>query len=70
MLFAQPISNGFQLIDASPKVILKIFKTSLPTTFLAIREQIQGVLIYKDNQWVFEYYQNATLISELINVKF
>ena len=70
MLFAQPISNGFQLIDASPKVIIKIFKTSLPTTFLAIREQIQGVLIYKDNQWVFEYYQNATLISELINVKF
>lgn len=70
MLFAQPISNGFQLIDASPKVILKIFKTSLPTTFLAIREQIQGVLIYKDNQWVFEYYQNATLISETINVKF
>ena len=70
MLFAQPISNGFQLIDASPKVIIKIFKTSLPTTFLAIREQIQGVLIYKDNQWVFEYYQNATLISETINIKF
>ncbi|KAB1155732.1 hypothetical protein [Flavobacterium luteum] len=70
MLFAQPISNGFQLIDASPKVILKIFKTSLPTTFLATREQIQGVLIYKENQWFFEYYQNATLISETINVKF
>jgi hypothetical protein len=70
MLFAQPISNGFQLIDASPKVILKIFKTSLPTTFLATKEQVQGVLIQKDNQWFFEYYQNATLISELINVKF
>jgi hypothetical protein len=70
MLFAQPISNGFQLIDASPKVIIKIFKTSLPTTFLATKEQVQGVLIQKDNQWVFEYYQNATLISELINVKF
>lgn len=69
MLFAQPISNGFQLIDASPKVILKIFKTSLPTIFLATREQIQGVLIYKDNQWFFEYYQNATLIAEPINVK-
>ena len=70
MLFAQPISNGFQLIDASPKVILKIFKTSLPTTFLATKEQVQGVLIQKDNQWFFEYYQNATLISELIYVKF
>lgn len=70
ILFAQPISNGFQLIDASPKVILKIFKTSLPTAFLATREQIQGVLIYKENQWFFEYYQNLTLISETINVKF
>jgi hypothetical protein len=70
MLFAQPISNGFQLIDASLKVIIKIFKTSLPTTFLATKEQVQGVLIQKDNQWVFEYYQYATLISELINVKF
>jgi hypothetical protein len=70
MLFAQPISNGFQLIDASPKVILKIFKTSLPTTFLATREQVQGVLINKNNQWFFEYYQNAILVSEVINVKF
>ena len=70
MLFAQPISNGFQLIDASPKAILKIFKTSLPTTFLAIKDQIQGVLINKNNQWFFEYYQNTTLVSEVINVKF
>ena len=69
MLFAQPISNGFQLIDASPKVILKIFKTSLPTIFLAIREQVQGVLIQKEGQWFFEYYQNEILISEIINVK-
>jgi len=69
-LFAQPITNGFQLIDTTPKVIMKIFKTSNSNTFTAIKGTIQGVLVAKDNEWFFEYYENDKLISEKIAVKF
>lgn len=70
LLYAQTISNGYQLVDTTPKIIMKIFKTSNPTAFSALKGTIQGVFISKDNQWFFEYYQAEKLISEKVNVKF
>jgi hypothetical protein len=70
VLYAQAITNGFQLVDSTPKVVMKIFKTSNPTTFSAVKETIQGVLINKGNHWFFEYYENEKLVSEKVNVKF
>jgi hypothetical protein len=70
LFYAQPITNGFQLVDSSPKVVMKVFKTSNSNCYIAVKGSIQGVLIAKDNQWFFEYYQNDSLISEKINVKF
>jgi hypothetical protein len=70
VLFAQPIKNGYQLVDNTPKVVMKVFKTTNPTIYLATKGALQGVLMSKDNQWVFEYYQNDTLMSEKIAVKF
>ena len=70
VLFAQPIKNGFQLVDSTPKVILKAYKTTNPSIYIASKESIQGVMILKDNQWFFEYYEKDTLMSEKISVKF
>ncbi|TDE00186.1 hypothetical protein [Flavobacterium sandaracinum] len=70
VLYAQATETGFQLIDNTPKVIMKLFKTSQANSFIAIRDAVQGSLILKDNQWYFEYYQNDKLISEKVAVKF
>jgi hypothetical protein len=70
LLYAQPTSYGYQLIDIEPKVVMKVFKTSNPVSFMATKGSVQGILVAKDNQWFFEYYQNDLLISEMINVKF
>lgn len=70
LLLAEEISNGYKLIDANEKVIMKVFKTSNPTMFTAVKKKKEGVLISKDHQWYFEYYQENKLISEKINVKF
>jgi hypothetical protein len=70
ILYAQPTASGFQLVDSTPKVILKLLRTSRNDTFIATKEGVQGVLIAKSNQWFFEYYQNNQLISEQIGVKF
>jgi hypothetical protein len=69
-LFAQPIESGFQLVDNTPKVVMKIFKTSNKDCYIATKGNSQGVFITKDNQWFFEYYQNDKLISERVEVKF
>ena len=70
LLFAQPTSFGYQLIDREPKVIMKIYKTSNPASYIAFKGNLQGVLVAKENQWLFEYYQNDNLVSEKVDVKF
>jgi hypothetical protein len=70
VLFAQPIKNGFQLVDSTPKVVMKAYKTTNPSIYLVSKENIQGVMVLKDNQWFFEYYEKETLMSQKISVKF
>ncbi|MFG4004679.1 hypothetical protein ACHRV1_13045 [Flavobacterium aquidurense] len=70
LLFAQPTENGYQLIDKTPKVVMKLLKTSRPDSFIAIKDGVQGSLNAKDNQWFFEYYKNDQLVSEKVSVKF
>jgi hypothetical protein len=70
VLFAQPIKNGFQLVDSTPKVVMKAYKTTNPSIYIASKENIQGVMVLKENQWFFEYYEKETLMSEKITVKF
>jgi len=70
VLYAQPTANGFQLIDSVPSVIFKIQKTAQPDYFIAQKAGTNGVMYKKDNQWLFEYYQGDTLMSEKVEVKF
>lgn len=68
--YAQPTANGYQLVDTTPKVVMKLYKTSKSDYFTAVRDGIQGALLLKDNEWYFEYYQNEQLMSEKIAIKF
>ena len=68
--FAQPIANGFQIVNSEPKVIMKIFSTSVKNVFIASKEAKTGVVFSKNNQWFFEYYENSKLVSESLNLKF
>ncbi|POY41279.1 hypothetical protein C3L50_01790 [Flavobacterium alvei] len=70
LLYAQPTSYGYQLIDSEPKVVMKVYKTSNPNSYMAKKGDVQGTLFSKDNQWFFEYYQGDNLVSEKIEVKF
>lgn len=69
-VYAQATATGYQLVDASPKVVYKLYATSRTDLFIAIKGNNQGVLIQKDNQWFFEYYESSTLVSEKVAVKF
>jgi hypothetical protein len=70
LLFAQPTSNGFQLVDSTPKVVFKLFKTDSPTMFLAQKGNQNGVVSLKDGSWFFEYQENEKVVSEKLEIKF
>jgi len=69
-LLAQPINNGFQLVDQTPKVVIKMLRTSNPAVFTATKGPLTGVILKKNEQWDFEYYENDQLKSETITIKF
>ena len=69
-LYAQPIANGYQLVNSDPKIIMKIYKTSAQDFYTAVQGELQGVLVSKKGEWFFEYYKKDELISEKVNVKF
>jgi len=68
--FAQPILNGFQVVNSEPKVIMKMFNTSVKNVFIASKDSKTGVVISVNGKWFFEYYENSKLISEPLNLKF
>ena len=68
VLYAQEINNGFQLVDSSPKVVLRIKQTQLAHVFLV--ENKQAIVYKKGEVWFMEYYTDNVLKQEVLNIKF
>lgn len=71
-LYAQelPEGNGYQLVDSTPKILMKVYKTSMPDYYLGKRNGTDGVLLKKDGKWVFEYYEGGVLKADELDIKF
>lgn len=71
MLFAQPTTNGYQLVDTTPKIIITLYKTSQQDYYLATRQDVvNGVVYLKNSEWFFDFYKDGKLVSEKLNIKF
>ncbi|MEH3115417.1 hypothetical protein [Pedobacter terrae] len=70
LLYAQPISNGYQLIDATPKIVMTLLKTSMEDCYISNNGNANGIVIKKNGIWFFEYYKNNVLVSENLSIKF
>lgn len=68
--FAQPISNGYQLVDSTPKVVMKIYATSTKDIFIAEKGEFKGIVKNDNGNWIFDYYADGKLITEMLNIKF
>ncbi|MBC9932820.1 hypothetical protein [Chitinophaga qingshengii] len=69
-LYAQAISNGYQLIDTSPKIVLTLLKTSVQDCFIAENGALHGVVVKKNGDWYFEHYKENQLVAEKLLIKF
>lgn len=70
VLYAQEIVNGYQLVDSTPKIRMKIFKSSIPKVYLAEESGIRGLVYERAGKWFFEYYDKGKLKIEALNIKF
>lgn len=70
VLYAQAISNGFQLVDSTPKIKYKILGSSVADVFLAEGDGHQGVVLKKGDKWYFEYYDGEQLMAQELSIKF
>ncbi len=68
LLYAQPVKNGFQLVDSTPKRVYTIQHTSVKDVF--ILKDKSGILYKQNNDWIIEYYSDNQLIKKKVNIKF
>jgi hypothetical protein len=68
--YAQQIPNGYQLVDSTPKIRLKVYNTSMPNIFIGVSEKSKGLVYSKNSKWFFEYYDDDQLRIEEFTIKF
>lgn len=69
--YAQPVDNGFQLVDSSPKVQMKLVKTTQENTYIAMVDDApMGMVYQKEGQWWHEYYEEGEVQLRKLRIKF
>ena len=71
ILYAQPIENGYQLVDTTPKVVYYLAQTSSPDIFLVEGvDKGSGLIHKKEGKWVLEYNGTEGKVIKELNIKF
>ena len=67
-LYAQPIDNGFQVVDSSPKVVMILLETPKENTYIV---KGQNAIVYKeDGFWYLSRNDGKSISLETLNIKF
>lgn len=68
ILYAQPIKNGFQLVDTKPTVIFQLLKTNRKDYYI-IKDK-NGILYKNANYWIAEFYEADEFVVKKYQIKF
>lgn len=68
LLYAQPIENGFQVVDTTPKIVMILLETGKSNVF-AVKGQ--NAIVYKeDGFWYMSKNDGEKVSVETLNIKF
>jgi hypothetical protein len=67
-LYAQKKPYGYQLVDASPKIVMQLLNTSAKDIFL-VREN-KAIVFKEDNKWFYYENDNGKIIEKELKIKF
>ncbi len=68
--YAQELDWGYQLVDSTPKVRMKLYKTSLSDVYLAESEGKNGVVYQKEGEWWFEFVEGDVKQQTNLTIRF
>ncbi len=68
ILYAQPINNGFQVVDTEPKKVMFLITSGLKDTYIV---KGKDAMVYKkDGVWMYEEHDGQETKVKKINLKF
>lgn len=70
VLYAQPLENGYQLVDDSPKIRYRLVSTSVENLFLVHEGDGTGIVYHKNGNWWLEYAENGFTKVTKLSIKF
>ncbi len=68
LLYAQSIEQGYQLIDATPKIIMVLLKTPSDTVFMV--KDKNAVVVKKGDKWIYSENNGEQKIEKELQIKF
>jgi hypothetical protein len=68
LLYAQPVENGFQVVDTSPKIVMILLETAKSNVFIV---KGQNAIVYKEEgSWYLSKNDGTKVSIEALNIKF
>ena len=67
--FAQPMVNGFQIVNNEPRIIMQLLYTSQKNVFIALKNDINGIVINKNGQLAKGVYFINLVINKITITK-
>jgi len=68
LLYAQPIQNGFQVVDTTPKIVMVLLETPQSNVFIV---KDQNAMVYQENgSWFISKNEGGKVTVEALNIKF
>lgn len=68
LYYAQVVKDGYQLVDAEPKIIMVLIKTDAKNVFIV---KDRSAIVYKENnRWVYYENNNGSITTYSMNIKF
>ncbi|CAM1372299.1 hypothetical protein [Tenacibaculum xiamenense] len=68
LLYAQPVNNGFQLVNSKPEKVFVMLRSELESVF--ILKNRKGIVYKVNGFWKAEYYEGEKKITKSYNIKF
>lgn len=68
LLYAQPIENGYQIVDTTPKIVMVLLETAKSDVYMVKGE---NAMVYKENgAWFISKNDGSKVTVEALNIKF
>lgn len=67
-LFAQRVAYGYQVVDLTPKVVMKLLKTALVDVYI-VKDQ-NAIVFKKEGHWYLSSYEGNTETLKELDIKF